>query len=266
MKRREEYRKDPARYKRRKRSGEIILYDVGSPANSEIKHPGKDVNYDAVGPTTYHLSPDEREGLPKGNDVPDRHLDDVPPATSRVVPNGQYVTAGFNKNGATIDTLLSKTGKEIISNSSSVSLSPFRFIPKNGFWSFKAAGSQGTYTVKIKGLGMQQGNINSLNKATVKVSCTCPFFRWQGPEYYAKREGYLYGKLRGSASKPRVKDPDGNKFICKHIAAALKTARGYKSASTPSATRVAHIYMGKLNHQHSRCEHEIISKHEGCIP
>jgi len=245
MQRREEYKEDPKRYKRKKK-GTIILYDQEAP-NKEVQQPEDNVSYRGVSPTHFTHSPDEKEGLPKGNDLPDRHLDDVPPATSRVVPNGQYVTSSFNKRGTTISTLLSKTGNEIISNSSSVSLTPFRFMPKKGFWSFKAEGSKETYTVKIKGLGMAEGNIKSLSKAPIKVSCTCPFFRWQGPEYHAKKGGYLFGKLSGSASKPLVKDPNENKVICKHLAAAFKTAQGYKAASIFSSSRVASLYTRKLN-------------------
>lgn len=242
MQKREEYKENPKRYKRR-RAGEIILYDQENPANNEIKQPGSDVNYRAVSPTHYIYEPDDKSGVPAGNDLPDTHVDNVPPATSKVVPNGQYVkSAGFNKSGARMADLIRSTGKDVISKAAEVSLTPKKFVPKDGFWSFTSKGSQGTYTIRIKGIGIKEGNIKSLNKAMLKVSCNCGFFRWQGPEHWAKKEGYLYGKQEGTASKPDIKDPKGTHRVCKHIIAAFKIAEGYKSASTPSPIRVAHTY------------------------
>ena len=105
MEKREEYRKDPKRFQR-KRSGDVILYNQENPSNNEVKQPDSDVNYRAVSPTHYEHSPDDRKGLPPGHNLPNRHLDDVPPATSRVVPNGQYVKgASFGKTGARIQDL-----------------------------------------------------------------------------------------------------------------------------------------------------------------
>lgn len=238
MERRKQYRENPKRYKRKK-AGDIVLYTQENPSNNEIKQPGDNVNYRAVSPTHYVYEPDDRAGLPSGNPLPDQHLDDVPPATSKVVPNGQYVkSARFQKSGARIQDLIKATGRDVILKAAEVSVDPKRFIPKQGFWSFTSKGSQGTYTVKIKGLGMKGGNIKSLSKASVKVSCDCGFFRWQGPEHWAKKEGYLYGPQVGSASKPIMKDPKGKHRVCKHIIAAFKLAEGYKVASSPSPARV----------------------------
>lgn len=267
MQKREEYRENPKKYKRRK-AGDIILYDQENPANNEIKQPDSNVNYRAVSPTHYVYEPDDRAGLPAGNDLPDKHLDDVPPATSKVVPNGQYVkSAGFHKSGARIEDLIKATGRDVISKAAEVSVKPKRFIPKDGFWSFTSTGSQGTYTIKIKGIGIKEGNIKSLSKASVRVSCNCGFFRWQGPEHWAKKEGYLYGQQEGSASKPVLKDPKGKHRVCKHIIAAFKLAEGYKSASSPSSTRVASTYKNTtaLSSQNRRCKNGNLQKLKGKV-
>lgn len=265
--RRKLHKERPKYYERRRRAGDILLYDQGNPANNEIKQPGKDVGYRAQSPLHYVHSPDEKEGLPKGNDLPDKHVDNVPSGTSRVVPNGQFVTynedirtSRMDKRGARIEDLLRNTGQNIIARASEVEISPKRFIPEKGFWSFSAKGSQKSHTVRIKGLGMNQGNIQSLNKATVKVSCTCEFFKWQGPEHWAKKEGYLYGKQRGSASTPRIKDPEGNHRVCKHIVAAFNMSEGY--VVKPSVSRVAARYIENLerNLYSMRREHESITK------
>lgn len=55
----------------------------------------------------------------------------------------------------------------------------------------------------------------------IQLNCTCKYWRWQGPEYWAKEGGYLLGAPTGSASKPNVRDTKGNHFLCKHTVAVL---------------------------------------------
>ena len=55
----------------------------------------------------------------------------------------------------------------------------------------------------------------------MRVNCDCAYWQWQGPEHWAKIEGYLLGDAKGLATKPMVKDPDGSKRVCKHLAAVL---------------------------------------------
>lgn len=54
------------------------------------------------------------------------------------------------------------------------------------------------------------------------VSCDCMFWQWQGPEHWAKVEGYLLGEPKGTASKPVIKDPNGSRRACKHVAAVFR--------------------------------------------
>jgi len=53
------------------------------------------------------------------------------------------------------------------------------------------------------------------------VSSTCGFWRWQGPEHWAKVGGYLLGNPVGTASNPNAKDPKGENRVCKHVFATL---------------------------------------------
>ena len=76
-----------------------------------------------------------------------------------------------------------------------------------------------------------KGNVKEVKKAQIRVSCDCDFFRWQGPEYWARTNQFLYGKPRGTASAPTEKDPKGDHWMCKHVAAALRLARAYRLAS-----------------------------------
>jgi len=50
----------------------------------------------------------------------------------------------------------------------------------------------------------------------IALTCDCPFWRWNGPEFHAKENSYLLGKPRGTAEPPNVRDPDRKYWLCKH--------------------------------------------------
>ena len=228
-----------ARVARRKLAGDIILYDKENP-KQETAQPGANTQYQAVGPGTYQRKPDEKEGVPAGAQMPDNHTDNVPAGSSRVVPNGQgqmwsgdatYMQASLRlprqKAAATIPELLSATSSDVVGKGKGIKPSLKRADPTKGIWTFTVPGSNGeTYTVKIRAL--PSGNVSLVEKAQVQVSCTCAFFRWQGPEHHAQREGFLYGKPSGTASRPTVRDPAGANYCCKHVAACLNMSRKYR--------------------------------------
>jgi len=124
--------------------------------------------------------------------------------------------------------IVTRTSKDVHDRARQVSVRLSRANPKTGMWLFQARGSKGTYTIRLKGI--RQGNVINLTKAQVKVSCTCDFFRWQGPEHWAKTNGYLYGRPRGNAQSPQVKDPKAQHWACKHILAAFNLSRHYRMA------------------------------------
>lgn len=328
------YRKNPNKYNRKgprkyerpdpKRvmarfleAGAVILYDQQNPANNEIKNPGKDVNYRAVGPTTWTVAPDEQGGVEPGAGINDQ-TKNVPPASSRVIPdqmkqtlqdNLTYVQAarrrrpgvskwvaqnkiydqvrdieygsakvvrqqgsewlmtyrtqdgqerkvlvGGHESGpgsvylsvrkygstqrvaaAKIDKIMGNCGPKIVQRSNGIQFRRKRILPKHGMLIYEVRGSVGgksdgmTYTVRIK--GERKGNVKALAKMPVKVSCSCPYFRWQGPEHWAKVNGYLYGRPVGTASKPVIKDPKDQHWVCKHVYAILKAKKGLRFAS-----------------------------------
>ena len=109
----------------------------------------------------------------------------------------------------------------VVSRSRSVSPRVQRSDVKNIVYSFSVPGGQGkTYTVKVKGVP-PTGTVRTISKMDLRLSCTCDFWRWQGPEHWAKAGDYLYGKPRGTAASPVEKDPDGRNRVCKHVAAVL---------------------------------------------
>lgn len=54
------------------------------------------------------------------------------------------------------------------------------------------------------------------------ISCTCNYWQYQGPEYHAVQNDYLYGTVRGTAEQPTKKDPEGTHKVCKHAYAVLR--------------------------------------------
>lgn len=56
----------------------------------------------------------------------------------------------------------------------------------------------------------------------VAMTCDCPFWRYNGPEFHAKSGGYMLGAPHGSATPPDVRDPDRQYYLCKHTYAVLK--------------------------------------------
>jgi len=234
--------------------GTLFTYEVGNPANNEIKQPGKDTDYRAQGPTTYEFSPDERHGVPGGGGDPANETQNVPPASSRVIPDAMkeelydnltYINASrvasryhvkqlMSKTAATFNDLFTNTEAIVVQRSGPMGVKPFRFMPAKGFWSFRITGSSGhLYIVRLK--GVRKGNVKQLSKAQIKVSCSCPYWRWQGPEHWAKQNGYLYGRPRGTASTPVIRDPASTHWMCKHVAAVLNKARKYRFSAQHEA-------------------------------
>lgn len=155
------------------------------------------------------------------------------PPSSRVVPQG-----GLRKEAAKLSEIVGNTSSSVRSKASDVRASLRDANPTEGLWVFDVQGKSGTYTVRIE--GEKKGRIKNLRSAQVKVSCTCPFFQWQGPEHWAVQNDYLAGEPRGSATKPNVKDPSGEHWACKHIVAAAKEAQKFRFASQDRvATKIA---------------------------
>lgn len=100
-----------------------------------------------------------------------------------------------------------------------------------------------------------------LKKLDVMVKCDCPFFIWNGPEYNATQNNYLYPASKGSAPpmgydptkakwnpqmvSPKgskgywkgdyadtaadmgIRDPDREYYICKHVAAVFRNMENF---------------------------------------
>lgn len=175
-------------------------------------------------------APDQWTADPKPTHTPT-------PPDSATSPSEDYYGGGSGKvipdnmrMAATIDDIARRTAPDVLKRAKGVKVRLSRADPSRGIWTFAARGSEGrTYTIRFK--AERKGNVRDVSRAQVRVSCDCDFFRWQGPEHWARANKYLYGKPRGTASTPRVKDPDGKHWACKHVLAALNLARNYRFAA-----------------------------------
>lgn len=123
--------------------------------------------------------------------------------------------------------MLDETSRDIVKRSVSIRPRGKRFNPKTSMFAFTVPGSSGAnYVVKVKAI--REGTTTKLAKMDLLVSCSCDFWRWQGPEHYAKIGDYLYGKPRGTASRPDQKDPSGKHRLCKHVVACLNSIRDWE--------------------------------------
>ena len=145
------------------------------------------------------------------------------PGSAKVIPeDSDFVN---NKAAARISEVLAGTGDAIQAKATSLPVKMKRADPQKRVWLFDVTGSKEPYRVKVKLL--TKGNVVDPNKADVLVTCSCPFWQWQGPEYYAKEKGYLYGKPRGTAARPDMKDPGKQHGACKHVIAVLDRVSGF---------------------------------------
>lgn len=122
--------------------------------------------------------------------------------SARVVP----MNKDFHRKQASfhIADLLSKTGRDI--QERAVGLPSRQVYSKDGEEHYLV----GTRTVRI----IESGD-------GVKVACSCPFWQYQGPEYWAKKEGFLLGSPVGTATRPTQRDPSQENYTCKHVVAVL---------------------------------------------
>jgi len=144
------------------------------------------------------------------------------PGSAKVIPEGHgFVNKSERvpKRAATIGDIESRCDEVLHERSQGIGAKLKRVDARNAMWTFAVEGSKGPYTVRVK--APRKGNVRDVGRLDVYVSCSCPFWRWQGPEHWAKSSGYLYGKPVGTASKPDIKDPTGTHGACKHVLAVL---------------------------------------------
>jgi len=226
-------------------AGDVILFDR-APPNEDINRPDQLNTYDVSGPDQTFKKPKDRDGLPPSFSAPSNQTDDVPAGSSRVVPNGEgqfwsgdatymFASSRINKRAVRISEIQAKVDGSVLNRAKSIRPKLSRADSKNSIYFFEVPSSEGApYRVKLQAL--RKGNVVDLQKMDVLVTCSCDFFRWQGPEHWAKTNGFLYGKPRGTASAPVIKDPASKHWACKHVISVFNFVKGYGyklSSATP---------------------------------
>jgi len=110
------------------------------------------------------------------------------------------------------ERLITEVPKKIKENAEVCSVSLVSYDKRGRIFSFKVDCGNKPKNVRA--------SLTSLNE--VAMTCSCPFWRWNGPEFNAKSNKFLLGKPNGKASPPNVRDPDREFWLCKHTFAVLK--------------------------------------------
>lgn len=124
-----------------------------------------------------------------------------------------------------------------------------RSDPQNGRWLFDVVtpGPErrgGPYRVRAR-ISPHTRNpaSNRLADKDLEVSCSCPAWRFNGPDYWSRVRRYLWqptdnipnlfpdwpkpGRGYSDGSFPRVRDPQGRRGACKHASAVLRIMRDF---------------------------------------
>lgn len=163
----------------------------------------------------------------RNNRKPSEKLDvgqvDNNPGSAKVIPSGHDFAnkeAMAVRVAAKMADILNGCDPGIRTRAKSIKPTPFKSDAAKRAYQFKVPSSDGgAYTVKVQATAPE--GVEKLSDMDMKVSCTCGFWQFQGPEHHAKDDGYLLGKPRGTAMPPGVRDPRGKNRVCKHVMAVL---------------------------------------------
>lgn len=177
-------------------------------------------------PDTDHNSRSPAESMNNIREV------DNNPGSAKVIPDGH----GFeNKKSssrvaARAAEILRGVDRSVESSAKGLTIRVVSSDPTEGVYRFAVQGSKPSpYEVKVQA-STQSGE--TFSTADIRVSCTCDFWRWQGPEHWAKVGGYLLGDPRGTAQRPLEKDPKGRNRVCKHAHSVLSKIQDWWAKPT----------------------------------
>jgi hypothetical protein len=142
-------------------------------------------------------------------------------------PSRLFRAGGRVKVAATSEEILAGLDPDFQERAQACTVTLKRADIRNLRWIFVVNCGHKDWASKIKAV-RGKGNITDFNKLDLQITCSCPAWRWLGPEFHAKGDHYIDGKPRGTASPPNIRDPERDNFVCKHVAAVLAFTRGWK--------------------------------------
>lgn len=128
---------------------------------------------------------------------------------------------GGGRIAATLDTMTQGLNPEVARKGQSCSVTMKRADVQNLRWLFAVNCGNGAKVVRVK--ASRTGNAVQFRKLDLHLACSCPAWRWQGPEFHSTTKDYQDPKtpLQGTASAPNIRDPQRVNKVCKHVAAVL---------------------------------------------
>jgi hypothetical protein len=172
-----------------------------------------------------HKSP--KTPYPYRNDTPNAHnaayvaeawiLNQVPDAL--LAPNARFA--------ADVGSILQDLNPEVKQRSQKCVTSLKRADIKNLRWVFAVNCGNGPKVVRVKA---EPSDVESkFQDLDLHVACSCPAWRWLGPEFHSTTKDYQDPKtpLQGTASAPNIRDPERINKVCKHVAAMLSFTRAW---------------------------------------
>jgi hypothetical protein len=156
----------------------------------------------------------------------------VIPMWGDFVNNTQQVSDGRSENylrndnfdvktASTIGEILARVDPKIRTRASTLAPALERTDTKNWTWHWRV----GEHVVKVQ--AFKRGTANNLTKLNLRISCSCPFWQWWGPEHWGKKGDYLRGEPRGTATPPKIRDPKHWRPVCKHAYAVLDRSQQF---------------------------------------
>lgn len=123
----------------------------------------------------------------------------------------------YEKVAETYSEIVSGLGDDVIENARGVNLTTIFANEEDHEYQFESSTGHSVDIEADAGVPPDE-----LEKADLYISCSCPYWKYYGPEYHAQKNDYLRGSPRGTASKPDENDPDMDNFLCKHAYKALE--------------------------------------------
>ena len=117
------------------------------------------------------------------------------------------------KTSAKKDVILKDLDPSVISKAKSISVVAKDFEQK--VFREPIVFTVGDYQVSLEAKG-------SRKDPDIFLSCSCSYWRYQGSEFHAQKNGYLFGTPKGTVDEPVKRDPQGTHKVCKHVYAVLR--------------------------------------------
>jgi hypothetical protein len=132
-----------------------------------------------------------------------------------------FFLPGGCRRAALMDTMTQGLNPGTVQKGQSCAVTLKRADATNLRWLFAVDCGNGAKVVRLKAARIR--NSTQFRKLDLHLACSCPAWRWQGPEYHSTTRGYQdpATPLQGTASAPNIRDPQRVNKVCKHVAAVL---------------------------------------------